>query len=348
MENVFPEGSEGDEQKRPPEDGHDSEEGTPEPGTPEGAPPPAEELILQDPPVQPPPPPPPPSGDGPSGGDSKDGEEHPTPFPLPFAGLSAAVSRLVQGTLHTLRRLACKPGALATATKWSVRVGLDLVLVLGAVGLVFAIVESVRQRSVTFWLVGVVGALGAVGLHYAAGQFVALAQRTLAETPAVRAPWAMIDCIGLFALAGALIMLAVGIYSATFRFPYLWPRLLHSVAFAILAAFALAPKEAVGVEAEEANEPPRQAALGLLEFLARCLLAGAPLMLGPGLAIGLAWAVVSIAITWAGGMEFPVLAFRASVQITLLPLFAYLLFLAYRLLLDFYLAVVEGKRLGGR
>ncbi len=117
------------------------------------------------------------------------------------------------------------------------------------------------------------------------------------------------------------------------------------LAFHLTLCF-LNPTETMNVHAEVADASGGETALGILRVLGRCVLALVPLVLAVGVLGSASAMLLLMVVVWAGEpLEFmfgPAALAAAVASAT--PIFVYLAFVGYVLILDLYQAILQIAR----
>jgi len=241
----------------------------------------------------------------------------------------------IDWTLDRLRFFQSHEGLFERIRTLLVTVGLWASLGVGALALLFGIVEAFRWKSFYPVWMGLGGVLAMVVVHYCAARFVGAGRRIIAEQPQRMSSGAVLDCLGLLAVLLAITGVIAGVTGGG------WLPVIIACALAVVALFCLNPREMVNTEIVAENVSAGETGLSILTFGIRCVLAAAPLLFGIGLAVCAVWGVVGMISAWAGKGFGLAEALAGAVVLALLPLITYVFYLFYMMAVDFYLAVLR-------
>lgn len=277
--------------------------------------------------------------------------------------VSTSLARFVNFLLESMRKVLTEKflgGALAVLT----RAGHTLVLVGAALGLVYSVVLAVRANSFTFFGIGLGLTLLLAILQYVALRFFTANEALVKNSPSRVGSAALLDCLALILLVGAVLGLLGGVVVAirTEEFGPFVAAVFSAAVMLLAAGAALNPKLSnVRLEESSAGEE----AIGLASFFGKVSLVLLPLVFAVAALAGVIVIVVAFFSTdrYSGAAAFIesilqlVPCFEAFgfmdaglagvallVQACLLPLFAYLGFLVLYLSLDLMRAVLEVPR----
>ena len=232
-------------------------------------------------------------------------------------------------------------------------VGIHAILAAGLLTFILGVVTTFQLKSVAYFAYGLTGMLISIALHYVSARFATAGQRVLAKEAAAPGLGPLLDCVGALAALGAVAwdLLGLGLAVLAKNLQFFWPWLAESLVLAVMAVFALNPRETVNLAVTEKAASPSETALAVINMVVRAVLAAAPALLGLGLSVGTLWLLAEMFMDprtrEAIVRSFAQVAYFSSpfhmcAFFAVLPLFAYLLHLAHGLVVDFYLAVVKG------
>lgn len=274
--------------------------------------------------------------------------------------VSTSLARFVNFLLDGMRRILTEKflgGVITVLT----RSGHTLVLVGAMLGLIYSVVLAVRENSFTYFGAGLGLTLWVAILQYVALRFLNANEALVRNSPSRVGSAALLDCLALILLVGAVLGLVGGIVVAIRSGEFLpFVGAVFVAAMMLLGAgSALNPKLAnVRIEESSAGEE----AIGLASFFGKVSLALLPLLFAITALAGVLVIVVAFfssgdrtgagAVVQAfmsdigpGGLNDPGLAGVALLVLAcLFPLFAYLGFLFLYLSLDLMRAVLEVPR----
>ena len=261
--------------------------------------------------------------------------------------LTTPVVSLIDEFLGYLRIFEARPRMFDMIRDYAAMVGLYGILGVGVLALVASIVQAARAKDLALPPVGLACVLGVIVLHFCAAKFATAGKRVIAAETRQIGSAAFLDCVGLLALAGAVAALVAGVaFSIRFRsVAMLWRPLVGAFGLACAALFSLNPRQMLNLEVVEEGVSAGETALAVLCFAVRTVLAGAPILLGVGVAVGGVRMLVAMILSWTGHPATEIArAFGMCVFFALFPLIAYVGYLLYALVVDFYLAVLRTAR----
>lgn len=277
--------------------------------------------------------------------------------------VSTSLARFVNFLLEGMRKVLTEKflgGTLAVLT----RAGHTLVLVGAVLGLVYSVVLAVRANSFTYFGLGLGLTLWLAILQYVALRFFTANEALVKNSPSRLGSAALLDCLALILLVGAVLGLIGGTVTAirTEEFGAFIGGLFSAAVMLLTAGVALNPKLSnVRIEESSAGEE----AIGLASFFGKVSLVLLPLVFALAALAGVIVIVVAFFSTdrYSGAAAFIQAILQAVpgigqlgymdpglagvgllVQACLLPLFAYLGFLVLYLSLDLMRAVLEVPR----
>ncbi len=256
------------------------------------------------------------------------------------------------GRLRFLRRF---PGRFDAYMNVLGRLGLLGTLLAGAVMFLHLTVMAIGNDSMFTFLAGLGGALTAVVLHYVAARFLNAGRDLLRTNPQMIMPDALLDSLGLLGALATVTLLVLSLtaavevaqqgYSLQSVLRFMWRLGATVLAFHLTLCF-LNPTETMNVHAEVADASGGETALGILRVLGRCVLALVPLVLAVGVLGSASAMLLLMVVVWAGEpLEFmfgPAALAAAVASAT--PIFVYLAFVGYVLILDLYQAILQIAR----
>ena len=260
--------------------------------------------------------------------------------------------RLMERGLDLGRFLRHKPWLWTRTRDLLAFVGIHAILAAGLLTFILGVVTMFQLKTVAYLAYGLTGLLLSIALHYVSARFATAGQRVLAQEAAAPGLGPLLDFLGALAALGAVASVLVGLGLAVLgkNLQFFWPWLAESLVMAVVAAFALNPKETVNLAVTEKAASPSETALAVINMVVRALLAAAPALLGLGLSVGTLWLLAEMFMNpstrEAIVRSFAKVAyfdspFHMCAFFAVLPLMAYLLHLVHGLVVDFYLAVVK-------
>jgi hypothetical protein len=257
----------------------------------------------------------------------------------------------IGGLIAKARALLSVP-FLETLFRVANSLGQILVLAGAGLALIYGVVYAVKYNSFEIFLTGLASVLLLAVLQFVAKRLLEACASVVKNSPTRVASLAVIECLALLLLLGAVGALLHGIMTAIQLESVvpLVPALVFFVALAAAAGIALHPALA---QVEQAPASAGEEAIGLFSFFAKASLVLQPLLFCVYAAAGVILILFAI-FGQDGGFANSLLAFipfeipgagglvGASLLAAacLFPLFAYLAFLAYYLLIDVLRAIL--------
>ncbi len=227
----------------------------------------------------------------------------------------------------------------------------QLLILLGAVlALIAGIVYAIRYDSFQFFMTGLIAVVVLAILQFVAKRLLDACASILQTSPTRVASVAILECIGLILLLASVAILVGGIVSSI-RLETGAPLVPALISFVLLAASAAVALHPSLVNVEQAPASAGEEAIGLLSFFAKAMLVLQPLVFflyAAGGAIVLLFAIFGVnldfAATLLAAVPFPVPTESIGVALLaaacIFPLFAYIGFLFYHLLIDVIRAIL--------
>jgi hypothetical protein len=232
--------------------------------------------------------------------------------------------------------------------------GQILVLAGAALALIYGVVYAIKYDSFEIFLYGLASVLLLAVLQFVAKRLLEACASILKTSPTRIASIAVLECFALLLLLGAIGAFAQGIVSSIHAESILpiIPALLIVIVFTAAAGVALHPSLA---NVEDAPTSAGEEAIGLFSFFAKTTLVLQPLLFCVYAAVGVIAVILSIfgQDTHFAEALFAFVPFDISVgtggplgviiiaTACLFPLFAYLSFLLYYLLIDVLRAILS-------
>jgi len=271
--------------------------------------------------------------------------------PADVAKLPTILASFIGGIIRYARAF-LSPARLNALFSGANALGQVLVLIGAVLVFIYGIVYAIKYNSFQIFLTALGAVLLLAVLQFVAKRLLDACASILTTSPTRVASLAVLECFGLLMLLGALVLLVQGIVSAIQleSFLPLIPILLAAAVLIVAGGVALHPSLA---HVEEAPASAGEEAIGLFSFFAKTLLVLQPLLFavyaGAGVLVvllaifgkdaGIAYAMLAFIpfqVPGVGGLAGAGLLASAC----LLPLFAYLSFLAYYLLIDVLRAIL--------
>ena len=273
--------------------------------------------------------------------------------PADVAKLPTILAAFIGGLIARARALLSVPrltAVFATANS----IGQILVLAGAALALIYGVVYAIKYNSFHIFLYGLVAVFVLAVLQFVAKRLLDACASILTTSPTRVASVAVLECFALLLLLGAIGGLVQGII-ASIQLETLLPLIPALVIFAVLSAaggVALNPSLA---NVDQAPATAGEEAIGLFSFFAKTGLVLQPLLFCVYAAAGVLAALLAVFGEDARFAEVLVafIPFDLSVgaggplgitiiaAACLFPLFAYLSFLAYYLLIDVLRAILS-------
>ncbi|MBU0516395.1 MAG: hypothetical protein KJ621_16685 [Proteobacteria bacterium] len=199
-------------------------------------------------------------------------------------------------------------------------------------------------------IAGIVGAAVILLLQYIATRFLQSGDRLIKSSPSSMASKGYLECVGLLLLISGLVFFIFGIVGlVSGRVPQFFFSLAWLVITVYWTCFAL-NQETVNVQIATESSAGQEF-IGILSFWAKSALKLVPIAFGVALTVGAVVLVVSAIMCLVGGntaisgLVNGNMAGNLVFWGLLLPLFAYMGFLAYYLAIDLILAILKLPRL---
>ena len=281
------------------------------------------------------------------------GPKPPAARTLPFAStlmgdFVATVVKRVAGFLNAK--------LIAASLRWARDIGHYAVLAGAALVLIFTLILAIRTNSFTAFLIGLVFLVALAVAQYAAQRFLDSADRLIANTPGRLSSFAFLECVGLLAVLGAVVLLVFGVVTAI-QAESVTPLIsaaLAAVFWGSVGAIALHPELA---STEAGKGSAAEEAIGILAFFCKAALKIVPLFFGILAVVGAVVVLVSIfapnssfayalssavAFVPLPGMQGPGLVGAGAILLaSLLPMVAYFLFLLACLPLEIWRSILS-------
>lgn len=286
-----------------------------------------------------------------------------------FEQVGTALGRGVEAFLALVRQL-LSADFLTSSFALLTKVGHALVLVGAVLGLVYAIIQSIRSDSFSSFGIGI-GLLAAIAVfQYIALRFFSANASLIRNNPSRIGSAAVLDCLGLVLIVAALAVFIVGNYNAIRAGGWAGCTLFLITLVATLICLAtggitLNPK-LVTIRTEESSAG--EEAIGLASFFIKTTLAVLPLYFALLALMGVVVIVLSLFTRGDGSssLDMAIYMLVNSIELPfigraqaagsgfggmamlalacLLPLFSYIGFLFYYLVLDLMRAVLDVPR----
>lgn len=199
-------------------------------------------------------------------------------------------------------------------------------------------------------VVGLVGAAVILILQYVASRFLDSGERLIKTSPSFMATKGYLECVGLLLLISGVVVFILGFVQLFYgQVGSFFGGLAWLVITVYWTCFALNPGM-VNIEITEESSAGQEF-IGILSFWAKSALKLVPIAFGVAITLGCILLVVAFIMSAFGGVtgaRGAVLGSRAGDIIglgLLLPLLAYMGFLAYYLVIDIILAILKLPRL---
>lgn len=225
-----------------------------------------------------------------------------------------------------------------------------LVLVGAVLALILGVVYAIRYDSFQPFMTGIVAVIVLAILQFVAKRLLDACASILQTSPTRVASLAILECVGLVLLLAAVGVL-VGSIATSIRIESAAPLVPGLISFVMLAASAAIALHPSLVNVEQGPATAGEEAIGLLSFFAKAMLVLQPLVFflyALAGALVLIFAIfgthLSFATALLAAVPFPVPSESIGVALLaaacIFPLFAYLSFLFYHLLIDVIRAIL--------
>jgi len=258
-------------------------------------------------------------------------------------GICTPVTEAIDKVIGACRVLEKDPAGFAGYQKLLGLLGSYALLGAGVIFFLTYFVMAFKTKSVSMFLTGIGGIVVFLALHYVAARFVSACPKVLKRDPGRVSSKALMDCLALLALVGAVGALATGISTAVAvkSFQPVWPALIAFFVMLHLTVLCANPKACLNIE-KAGKGTPGEKALAIITLVPRLALAVAPVLVGYGLVAATVWMFVAMIKCWVNNTILPFqIATAVTVEIALAPLAAYLAYLAVALIAELCASVLR-------